>query len=121
LDINSENLSEPALPLEYAYHVTVENIHLLHNGIIVGNSSHNTIKNNLLEEHGSISIVRATDNVIKGNELRSVRTEPFWVIEGSKNNIITGNQGGCTGMRSVHCINNIYRNNTIKGFRVQIF
>lgn len=126
LDLNIEGWT--ALSLEHAYHVTVENIHLLYRGIILGDAHNNTIRNNLLEEYGSISIAGSSNNIIKGNELRLVRyPTQIWVTENSRNNVIEDNlisgmpgDASCTGIRSVYCSNNIYRNNTTKGFRVHI-
>ena len=121
LDYNSEDYSWPGLSLELAYNVTVENIRLLYRGLGLNDSHNNTISN-ILMENGSFSLSKSSDNVFKDSKVGTI-----WVVENSTNNVIEDNsiylvpdQEGCTGIRSIYSSNNIYRNNTISGFRVHI-
>lgn len=91
----------------------------------IGLRSHNNnIINNRIEGEGGIWSVHSNGNRIDGNELYS--NDGIWLQGYNTNNIVTNNiivgmdRPTCVGIRSILAINNVYTNNVVQNFRVNI-
>ncbi len=107
--------------------VAVTNNRILDKGIGLINSHNNNITDNYLEGQGSIFLSGARGNHIVGNEMYVSYPGQIWTLGNSSNNVISDNtitgvpgNTSCTGIRSRQSSNNLYLNNTVRNFRVNV-
>jgi parallel beta-helix repeat protein len=123
-----DDFSNPGVQINASEFITVTNNYFPSGGgIKVINANNNTITNNILGGGGSIFLDNSWNNRIEGNELNVFAPGQIWVVGNSRNNLIIGNTiigdantASCTGIRATYSSNNLYLNNTTRGFRVHM-
>lgn len=113
----SENWGDFEINMDHTYNVTVQNNHLLNNGIMLAVSQNCIISNNLIEGIGNLTLSQTWNSRIENNVLTN---GVLFVLDGSSNNTISNNtilDGGCNCIRVGRSSNNLFKNNTVHGAR----